>query len=710
MIPILKNSHNQSPEDFLGNRGTTYKNDMNKQIQCKLAAGITYLLAVSAALAQPRFTTQPTHHSVSLGANVTNFVFASGVAPLSYQWRFNDAEIAGAIKRTLILTNVQLANAGDYTIVVTNNSGSVTSRVARLDVDPTFTMITTGPVVTDFGGSVSAAWGDYDNDGFPDLFANGSDGPIGWLYRNKGDGTFERLFTNAVGGLRNGLGVWADYDNDGFLDFYKVGPAALYHNQGNGTFLSMTNAGPILSDQTFSTGLAWGDFDNDGFVDMMVAKGGSVFDQKNLLFHNQGNGTFAQVTAGSIVNDARSSWTGAWADYDDDGQLDLFVTNCCGEDNQLYHNDGPSGFTGLTAGQVGSLVHDGGHSHGAAWGDYDNDGLLELFVASTTNLLYHSNGNGTFNKITTGGIVTNISTVESIGCAWVDYDNDGYLDLIVVNPADNNFLYHNNGNGTFNRIITGGLVNDGTPISCADFKYTWEQIATGKDSPILVVLQMAGGNDGLNTVIPFTNDFYFKERPALHIPAKAVLRLNDQFGLHPGMHGFKALFDEGRLSIVHGAGYPNPNRSHFRSTEIWQTASDANKIERYGWLGRYFDHACKGCDPTIGINIGRQMPQAFASAKRVGVSLDNPENYHFASNDSKAGSGMSSTEHFFRELNSGGVADSDTPEMSAGGSIAAVFGKAPATVSALDYLERSRRQYEVLGMPHQSALAACEIR
>src|SRR5258705_9173462 len=121
---------------------------MNKQIQCKLAAVLTYCVAVSAAFAQPRITTQPTDRSVSLGAIVTNFVFASGVAPLSYQWRFKDAEIAGATKRTLILTNVQLANACGYTIVVTNISGSVTSRVARLDVDPTFTMITAGPVVT----------------------------------------------------------------------------------------------------------------------------------------------------------------------------------------------------------------------------------------------------------------------------------------------------------------------------------------------------------------------------------------------------------------------------------------------------------------------------------------------------------------------------------------------------------------------------------
>ncbi len=219
------------------------------------------------------------------------------------------------------------------------------------------------------------------------------------------------------------------------------------------------------------------------------------------------------------------------------------------------------------------------------------------------------------------------------------------------------------------------------------------QITTGKDAPILVVLQMAGGNDGLNTVVPFTNDFYFKARPALQIPAKDVLQLNNEFGFHPGMTGFKALFDEGRLSIIHGVGYPNPNRSHFRSTEIWQTASDANKIEKYGWLGRYFDNVCKGCDPTIGINIGRQAPQAFTSAKPAGVSLDNPQNYRFASNDSK--DGLNSTEHFFRELNGTGTADFDSAEMSAGATIAGVAGKAAATVSPLDYLERTALDAQV---------------
>jgi uncharacterized protein (DUF1501 family) len=107
------------------------------------------------------------------------------------------------------------------------------------------------------------------------------------------------------------------------------------------------------------------------------------------------------------------------------------------------------------------------------------------------------------------------------------------------------------------------------------------QVATGRDGSILVVLQMAGGNDGLNTVVPFSNDFYHNARPRLGIAANDVLKINDSIGLHPSLTGFKSLFDGGNLSIVQGVGYPNPNRSHFRSTEIWQTASDSERFEKY---------------------------------------------------------------------------------------------------------------------------------
>src|SRR6266403_2327847 len=120
------------------------------------------------------------------------------------------------------------------------------------------------------------------------------------------------------------------------------------------------------------------------------------------------------------------------------------------------------------------------------------------------------------------------------------------------------------------------------------------QTATGKDGTILVVLQLAGGNDGLNTVVPYVDDAYYRARPTIGIAKDKVVNLNGYIGFNPALATFKTLYDEGHLALLQGVGYPNPNRSHFRSTEIWQTASDPNKIVRTGWLGRYFDSCCYG--------------------------------------------------------------------------------------------------------------------
>src|ERR1700690_2649570 len=190
------------------------------------------------------------------------------------------------------------------------------------------------------------------------------------------------------------------------------------------------------------------------------------------------------------------------------------------------------------------------------------------------------------------------------------------------------------------------------------------QVATGKDGPILVLIQLAGGNDGLNAVVPYTNDFYYQARPSIGIPASQVLTLNDTLGLNPAMTGFKSLFDAGHLSVVNGVGYPNPNRSHFRSTEIWQTASDEDKYLADGWLGRYFDNACQGCDPTVAINIGPRAPQAFSSHTPTGITLENPDSYRFI------GAGQNDDETLaYRSMYSQSPDELGSPASSSGGSI-----------------------------------------
>jgi uncharacterized protein (DUF1501 family) len=215
------------------------------------------------------------------------------------------------------------------------------------------------------------------------------------------------------------------------------------------------------------------------------------------------------------------------------------------------------------------------------------------------------------------------------------------------------------------------------------------QPATGKDSSILVVIQMAGGNDGLNTIVPISNDYYYKARPSLGIKKDAALKLTDDIGFHPALSALKDIYDAGHLSIIHGVGYPNPNRSHFRSTEIWQTASDSNKVEHYGWLGRYFDNACKGADPGVGIAIGGQTPQAFSSSKPIGISLQNPRSYRYASDLEKSENGKG----MFTRLNEPEMhEDSDA---NTGESIGMLPGAVKTKMSPLDYLERTALDAEV---------------
>ena len=121
---------------------------------------------------------------------------------------------------------------------------------------------------------------------------------------------------------------------------------------------------------------------------------------------------------------------------------------------------------------------------------------------------------------------------------------------------------------------------------------------------VVVVLQLSGGNDGLNTVIPYRNDLYYKGRPRLGILRDKALSLTDETGLHPALTAFKELYDDGSLSILNNVGYPNPDRSHFRSMDIWHTASQSTEYWSQGWVGRYLDAQCKGCDkPTQAIEL-----------------------------------------------------------------------------------------------------------
>jgi len=229
------------------------------------------------------------------------------------------------------------------------------------------------------------------------------------------------------------------------------------------------------------------------------------------------------------------------------------------------------------------------------------------------------------------------------------------------------------------------------------------QVATGKDGPILVVLQMGGGNDGLSMVVPFADDAYYRLRPQLALAKDAVLPLDDYAGFHPNMTGMKGLFDNGDAALIHGVGYPNPNRSHFRSMEIWHTASDSDKNEHYGWIGRYFDSACQGQPPTIGVNIGSMPPQAFLGPKPMGISMASPGRYKLiepgdiAVADARDGQ-MTPM-----------MADSDNIAGSNSGSSVGDLGAAPKAndgTSNLQFLERTAFDAELSSQDIQRIVAA----
>jgi uncharacterized protein (DUF1501 family) len=143
---------------------------------------------------------------------------------------------------------------------------------------------------------------------------------------------------------------------------------------------------------------------------------------------------------------------------------------------------------------------------------------------------------------------------------------------------------------------------------------------------VLVVLQLSGGNDGLNTVIPVRNDFYYRGRPKLGIEKDKALLLTDEAGLHPALTGFKELYDDGSLGILNSVGYPNPDRSHFRSMDIWQTASNSKDYITTGWLGRYLDAQCKGCDkPTQALEIDDVLSLALKGDQIKGIAFKDPQ-------------------------------------------------------------------------------------
>ncbi len=145
---------------------------------------------------------------------------------------------------------------------------------------------------------------------------------------------------------------------------------------------------------------------------------------------------------------------------------------------------------------------------------------------------------------------------------------------------------------------------------------------TGKT---LVIIQWSGGNDGLNTVVPYHNDLYYKNRPGIAIKKEETLKLNDELGLNPVMTGLKSLYDDGLVSVINNVGYPNPDRSHFRSMDIWHTASGSSEYWQTGWLGRYLDKYCDDCQPYHALEVDDTLSLALKGYEKSGFAASNPK-------------------------------------------------------------------------------------
>ncbi len=342
------------------------------------------------------------------------------------------------------------------------------------------------------------AWGDYNNDTYEDILL---DGHI--LFRNNKDGTFTNITNDAGITYSPGAngGIWGDIDNDGFIDFYTFATGTgntdrIWKNNRNDTFTDITDTAFKEPDTYPTEAAAWGDYDNDGFIDLYLANYEKplleTIDRGRCnpdhLFHNNGDGTFTEVskTAGTSLRENMCGRGVSWGDYDNDGDSDIYVSNYRLDPNLLWKNNGDGRFTNASdeSGVEGYETEGAyGHSIGSEWGDYNNDGDLDLFVSnlahpryigySDKSMLLENQGPPHFtfkDRYGDSGIRFEETSADP---SFADYDNDGFLDLYFTSTYEGrkSFLYKGNGNGKFTDItwLAGVRVDDGWGNAFADY-------------------------------------------------------------------------------------------------------------------------------------------------------------------------------------------------------------------------------------------------
>jgi hypothetical protein len=314
----------------------------------------------------------------------------------------------------VIISGLKLQDDTNYKIVVLEYTGSAGSEIYNINLETKNIILTksellfeeqTGITLQNVGIG-SAAWGDFNNDGYLDLLLAGdpgNDGSKSKIYKNNGDGTFSELTT-----LPKGKGEWGDYNNDGYLDIL-IG-SKIFKNNGNSTFTKLTdilfpngcfslNGGFWCSSEASGS---WGDYDNDGYLDIYLPT-----EHGDKIYKNNGDETFSEQTGITLPSVSYTFKLGAWGDYDNDGYLDILIGT------KVYKNNGDETFTE----QSGISLPKGN----GAWGDYNNDGYPDILIGSK---IFKNNRDGTFT------MQTGISLPFGTG-AWGDYDNDGNLDIFI---------------------------------------------------------------------------------------------------------------------------------------------------------------------------------------------------------------------------------------------------------------------------------------
>jgi len=364
----------------------------------------------------------------------------------------------------------------------------------------------------DFGSG--AAFVDIDGDGDLDLYVVMGHGERNRFYRYDSE---TKTYTDVAGALGcadagNGKAVnFADYDNDGDKDLFVAnmdGTNRLYRNDGGTEFRDVTSAAGLVFEGR-SHGAAWGDYDNDGNLDLYIAMRNRNLADK--LYRNRGNGTFADVSVSAgIAGGTPPNFDCVWIDYDRDGDQDVYVTTDGTQlANQLYRNNGNNKFTEVAASVGAQGFIDG---MGIAVGDYDNDGWEDIYVTHTGfvskgHILLHSDGNGKFNEV---AVAQGVAIGQyGWGCDFLDYDNDGDLDLYVVHWAESpgsngaiNRMYRNDLAAKFVQITDAAGVGDsgkGFGLATGDYNGDGylDMFVLNRDSPSVFYENTLSGNNWL---------------------------------------------------------------------------------------------------------------------------------------------------------------------------------------------------------------------